>query len=724
MSEQGQGTEERMETAVDRDGFWLKMARDADSSSSSFFDANVRDRVIQDIRQFQSLHPDGSKYFSDAYKLKSKLFRPKTRSTIRKNEAISAGAFFSTEGVVSVRPVDADDPDQVAAAKFQQALLQLRLTRPWPQGMPWFLTCQGAYQEAQTVGLVASFQRWLFDERKGIDRPEVTLLPVENVRFDPAADWRDVVHSSPYLIVYWPMWVKDVKAKMQPDPQTGEVKWRRYSESEILAASKTSDTIRLAREGKGTDSTQANTAANDFTVVWVHQNFIEVDGIDVCYYTLGTERMLTAPVLVEEEYPQGRPVVIGFSVLEAHRAYPSSVSFLTRDVQAEINDLANKRIDNINLMLNKRAFVARGRNVDLRSLTRNSPGSVTLMDNPGSDVKIITTDDATASSYQEQDRLNLDFDDVSGVFSGSSVASNRSLNETVGGMQLLTANANQVSEYQLRTFVETWVEPVLRQVLVLEQTHESDEKILGAAARAAGIAPEQVSEAMLMQESLLAVNVGIGAINPQMQLQRFVLAMETLGRLLGPDFLRRPLSNGEREIVKEVFGKSGYRDGSRFLAPVEDEEQNPEVEQLKQRVEQLQQALAAKNPPELVSAQVEKLQAEAANKRADEALKRVQAVAKRVEALFSAMNTAQTAVQVPGVTPVADQIAKSAGFEDQDAGTIYPQDVPEQVIPAEAMIPANTSPNFPGNPDRGLTAGIEARDYADGVHYDNEKVPA
>lgn len=704
---------------TNHDGFWLRLASDANSSSSNFFDANVRTRIIQDIRQFQSEHPDGSKYFTDSYRLKSKLFRPKTRATIRKNEAIAAGAFFSTEDVVSIRPVDVDDPEQMDGAKLQQALLQLRLTRPHPQGLPWFLTCQGAYQEAQSVGIVASFQKWLYDERKKLDRPEVLLLPVENVRFDPAADWRDVVNTSPYLIIQWPMYVKDVKARMRPDPKTGKAKWRSYPDGDILAASKTSDSIRQAREGNGTDSKRANLAHNDYTIVWVHQNFIEVDGIDVFYYTLGTERMLSEPTLVEEEYPQGRPVVIGFAIIEAHKAYKPSVCSITRDTQIEINDLANKRIDNINLMLNKRYFAARGKNVDLRSLTRNSPSSVTLMDNVGTDVKVITTDDATASSYQEQDRLNLDFDDLAGVFSGSSVASNRQLNETVGGMQLLTANANQVSEYQLRTFVETWVENVLRQVLVMEQHHESDPKILRAAAQAAGLAPEQITEAMLVQEVLLTVNVGIGAINPQMQLQRFVMAVKTLAEILGPDFLKRPLAPSEKEIVKEVFGKSGYKDGTRFLAP-ESEGGNPEVAQLQQMVQQLQAALAAKNPPEVVAAQVGKLEAETEVKRAEAILKKAEAVNRRVESLFAAMNTAQTAVTVPGVTPVADAIAASAGFEDQDAAPTIPQ-IDAMAIPAAARIPENSSPMLPANPERGMMAGYES---GQAVRYDNEQVPA
>ena len=82
--------------------------------------------------------------------------------------------------------------------------------------------------------------------------------------------------------------------------------------------------------------------------------------------------------------------------------------------------------------------------VNLRSLVRNIPGSFTLMDDPEKDVQVQETQDVTSSSYAEQDHLNLDFDDVARAFSGSSVQSNRNLNETVGGtsrQRMLTGNS-------------------------------------------------------------------------------------------------------------------------------------------------------------------------------------------------------------------------------------------------------------------------------------------
>jgi hypothetical protein len=63
-------------------------------------------------------------------------------------------------------------------------------------------------------------------------------------------------------------------------------------------------------------------------------------------------------------------------------------------------------------VLNKRYLVARGRQVDLRSLTRNIAGSVTLVNDIEKDVKELEFSDVTSASYKEQENLNLDFDEA------------------------------------------------------------------------------------------------------------------------------------------------------------------------------------------------------------------------------------------------------------------------------------------------------------------------
>src|SRR5574340_816997 len=117
--------EEQTVTETERD--WLGLARDAYSASTSYFDANVRKDIKDALRQFNGQHAHGSKYLSDAYKGRSRLFRPKTRSAVTKLEAVTAEALFSAYDVVNVEALDKDGPLQTEAAQFLKALLQNQL---------------------------------------------------------------------------------------------------------------------------------------------------------------------------------------------------------------------------------------------------------------------------------------------------------------------------------------------------------------------------------------------------------------------------------------------------------------------------------------------------------------------------------------------------------------------------------------------------------------------
>lgn len=652
----------------------LQLARDAYTGSTDYFNANIRRAIEDDLRQFQSRHAPDSKYNSDAYRTRSRLYRPKTRSVIRKNEAQAAEAFFSTVDVVNVEPQDEQDELQQASAEIQKALLQYRLTKT----IPWFQIVLGAYQDAQAVGVVVSHQGWLWNEKRKLDTPTIDLLPIENFRFDPAASWLDPVGTSPYLIRLIPMYVHDVKQKMVAG------RWRKLSDQQLLAATTKYDSTRLLREDNRTDSRDKITAITDFTTVWVHQVIMRVDDEDVIYYTLGEQYLLTSPEPLVEHYAHGRrPFVVGSCVIETHKPYPSGVSRLTRNTQVEINELANMRVDNVKFAMNKRYFVARNKQVDIRSLTRNVPGSVTLLNNPETDVKVIDTPDVTRSSYEEQDRLNGDFDDLAGAFSGSSVANNRRLNETVGGLQLLEAPANQMSAYQLKTFVETWVEPVLRQIALLEQCYETDARILALVGKQSPafqrFGMNQVTDELLEQEMTLTVSVGMGATSPTQKINQLLLAIRSLKEALADGVLER-YGMDPIEVVKEIFGALGYKDGGRFFKAM-GSESDPRVASLMQQVQQLTAELEAKHPRQITEAQARLLNAQADQVTANK-------VKVGVEAAYGAMQAAEVIATIPAVAPVADKVMQSAGYQ----------------VPT----PAGVDPNYPTGPQAMSEAGLTA----------------
>lgn len=593
----------------------IQLAKDAFSASTTYVDANFRKQWEDALRMFQSKHPLDSKYNSPAYQYRSKLFRPKTRSVIRKNEAAASAAFFSNPDVVSVDAENAKDDIQSQGAKFYKAWLQHRLTKPGPVGIPWYLTLLGGFQDALTVGVVCSYQCWRYresvktaqtyaiDAETGLpligidgqpiseqerqvtvleDRPMVELRAVENIRIDPGASWVDPVNTSPYLIDMIPMYLVDLKEMGKPNPKTGEEGWKLPDEGVLQAAARNSyDSTRQAREGNRQDSKDNVAPVTDYSIVWVHKNIVRKGGEDFCYYTLGTENLLSKVKPLNEVYFHGeRPYVMGCAIIETHKVYPSGLPELGKEVQKEINEVTNSRMDNVKLVMNKRYIVKRGSQTDLKSLVRNVAASVTLANDVDRDVKTIDFADVTGSSYQEQDRLNVEMDELVGNFSQGSVMTNRKLNETVGGMAMMGQGANQLTEYGIRTFTETWVEPVLRQLVRLAKHYETDENIIKLMGEKIGA---EVTDEMFDTDVNLVVNVGMGATDPLMRVNRLLMAARSIAEVAAQGAPGIDMG----ELSKEIFSVMGYRDGGKFY----NAEQDPRLAEAMGQIKALQQAL-------------------------------------------------------------------------------------------------------------------------------------
>jgi hypothetical protein len=611
---------------------WLGLATEAYKVSTSYIDSNYRKQWDDDIRAFHSKHASDSKYNSDAYKFRSQIFRPKPRSIIRKNEAAAAIAFFSNQDVTSITAVNPDNPAQVASASVMKEILQYRLTKT----IPWFQTLIGGFQDAQTIGVVCSYQYWEYRTRKHkrqqpsldqngspvfkengeismdsveevevlTDKPCIELIPIENVRFDPAASWLDPVKTSPYFIHLIPMYLNDVMDMMKEvDDKTQAPKWKRLSEDELLSSSKPDmDTTRQARNEDKENPQEKQ--ATGFEIVWIHRNFIKKNGEDWVFYTVGTDHMLSDPKPIKEVYFHGeRPYRIGNCIIETHKTLPSSVPKLISPLVRESNEIVNQRLDNVKLVLNKRWIVKRGQQVDTQSLNRNVPGGVTLANDVDKDVREVNWQDVTSSAYQEQNLVNNDIDELAGNFSTSSVQSNRKLNETVRGMGMLNQSANQMTEYLIRTITETWVEPVLRQLVKLEQYYETDEVVMNLAADKAQLFQKfginKVTDELLNQELTINVNVGMGATDPNSKMQKFMGGVSTYAQVAA----QPPPGLNIEEFGKEIFGLMGYGDGKRFLSKTPD----PMVQKLQQENQQLKQALDTKQVENKVKVDVENI---------------------------------------------------------------------------------------------------------------------
>jgi hypothetical protein len=600
--------------------YFLSRSRKCFEESTNYLDTSLRRRWDDNLRLFRSEHASGSKYNRTDYTGRSKLFRPKTRAALKNGEAAMRAAVFTNLDMLSA---EAQDPSNIEAqdtARIVKELVQYRFENT----IPWKLTVLGAWQDTNIFGICVSRQEWQyrtridshyvieFDENNRpvldetgavqatredtqqvlMDRPWIAHIQPELFRFDVNADWRDVVGTSPFLIEDVPMSVSDVEEMMSiVDDKTGRPFWRRVDKAKILIAGREAistqdESTQQARAGRQRQKPTDQFTGDEYAPVYVRINILREDGIDWIFWSLGSACALTIPVPVSEVSILGRHMYrVGFSNLEAHRTYPSSAVEMGAPLQEGINEITNQRRDNVGLALNKRYFIKRQKQgaIDLKALMRNVPGGGVLVDDP-EDVKVVETNDVTASSYTEQDRLSNEYDELAGNFSAGTMAANPKIAGQVGTANLASSGANSVQEMSIDLFIETWMQPVCQDIAKLIQHYETDEVVLAIAGaraklieklRTAGKAP---ADFVTEDNLVIKINVGMGNTNPAFKVEKLTLALNTIAQY--PRLQRRLM---EEEIGKEIFSFVGYSDGRRFLVP--EEELPPEEEQIPPEVQ-------------------------------------------------------------------------------------------------------------------------------------------
>jgi len=659
---------------VEGDDEWITRFKECYRTATNHHETKLKTAWARNLRAVQNRHFQGSKYDTFRYKNRSKIFKTKTRAAVRKNIATFAASMFSTEDVVSVTAERSSDKVQASTARFLHEVLNYRLDRSnrWA-GPNWFTTTCGARYDSQVHGICVSKQYWEYEEREvpvyskvtsqrlsldeaGMpivdlltgeplmedfeeeeityetevmrDRPMIALIPPEHAKIDNTGDWRDPIQEGGFLIIDYPMRIDDVehiiKNQAERNPMGGKA-WRSDIDLKALKTARSdrdgeASSVRRAR-GDGIDRYEKAYQGKDNNIVWLRECFYRTDGEDWHWWMLGEAIILSDPRPTIESYPEQkgeRPYVLGRGEMEPHKTHPMAPVESWQMAQMEINDITNLTLDALKMAISPITKIRRGRGVDLKAVQNRGPDAAVMVQ----DLDDVTFDRAPDPSSNGMNYINVlsnDFDELAGVFSGSSVQSNRQLNETVGGMQLLNSSANALTEYDLRVFVETWVEPVLAQMIKLVKRYESDELVISVAGERAGLIENIVAgeegpsldpvkeEAEAQQEQnpfeppvsisdvlsdldhaqvTVRVNVGIGALDTSQKMQRFMGALKMSTELM-PGLQEQGITLNASALAQELWGLSGWKDGDRFFirAPEQDDGPPPEVqmEMMKQK---------------------------------------------------------------------------------------------------------------------------------------------
>jgi hypothetical protein len=577
------------------DAEFLQMVREADTQALQYVSQVNRTSWERGYRAFHQEHNDGSKYNSDDYRNRSRLFIPKTRTAIRKDLSAVAASLFGSVDAISTAPGNEGDPEQRASAAVIQELVNYRTNRQsMKASIPWFHVAMGSRQTSLLTGICLSKQYWKlelkrygqedFEDDEGetrqrdvwkpyIDRPESELIPPENFTIDPAADWRNPAQDAAYIVIKWPMRIDEIRRR-QRDPRRP---WNKLSEEVLRSAGEgqqaESDAIRRARE-QGLNRFDKSQTAPHFDIIWVWETYVRTAGEDWTFFSISDKHMLTDPAPVEEVYPEQfgeRPLALGYGAFEAFRIFPMSAVESWKQLQQESNDIRNLALDSLKQNIMPVTKVVRGRNVDLDQLKRRGQGTSIMVSNKD-DVTWEKVQSVGSEVQAMTQKIDIEFDDLSGQQNYGTVADNNNLGKTLGGLKLAAGAANAVQEFDIRIWIETWCEPVLTQIVRLEQYYESDPIVLGICGDKAKLLEKhgisEITDRLLENTVNIRVNVGLGAGDPQQRLAKFQSAVQVATPMLqlDPDFKNgKKVIDGEA-VMSEVFGAAGYRDGGkRFI---------------------------------------------------------------------------------------------------------------------------------------------------------------
>lgn len=560
---------------------WCDLGRRCYDIGRTFYRQGYQTQHMNSTHLFKSRHEPNSKFADAAYRNRSKIFRPLTRMAARSWEADIASALFMNDDYMHVSARNVSDPGAQDAANVIKELVNLRLDKNW------YTVCIGAAQDSFVNGPAIGKVYWwhettsvdidqpIYDEANQLigietvkqqrvvkDEPRIEILMPENFIFDPVASWDDVIGTGKYFIHRKLMSVDDVKIRMV----NGE--WDLLSEGEILTCrwALEDDAVRQSKRGEGKpDPINNDNADVDYESVMVNEVFVCRQGVWYTYHMMGTQFMLEDPVPLDQRYHHGRlPFVYGTAMIESHNNFPDSKAHIGGELQRAVNIVSNQRLDNVSLVLNKRWLARRGSTIDLQSLTRSSPGGVVFTADPERDMKAIEVGDVTQSSYEETQRLTMEMNEVQGTFSGQAVANNRELNETVGGMKLLSNAATKIVDFDIRTFVFTFVRPLLTLVMLTEQYYENDQTIMAIAANNSASFPrlkvEDLTDDLMTKQLEMKVDVGIGATDP---VQRINTLMYGVQQVLSLPGMAENLD--AKALSSAIFSNLGQGDGSKFF---------------------------------------------------------------------------------------------------------------------------------------------------------------
>lgn len=696
----------------DRDERLFKLSQIAYNTATSYM-SDERMKWVKRYNMYNNRH-DGEKYNHRNYR-RSDYYIAMTNEFIKNTIAQVVEAFLDKNEFVVIDPMVPSDPLCAMSAEYYESVMNYRLKQDnrW-----WSMFIQRSAFTASLHNTVVAKVDW--DEENKMPKAFNVLL--ERIRIEPHADPARPIESSPYILHMQEMYVYEIleRAHRETDP------WNELSDDEIENAiqmySSFENDVNAVRYKERYDPALSVVGIdNSMKKVWVHENIIRSpdDGEDYVFWTMGNIKLLSPVYKLKDIYPWGRPFVMGHMFFEENRVFPSSMADYAYDSQRQINDFNNILADALKKAVWPLILARSNSTFDTAMIQNAGAGTVIPLRDPQRDLVQMPNEVSPQGVKEHLPFLMQQFNSIMGGVSTTTQQANDNGSNAVGNNVMQNNLQNQVIAMYMMNFNSTFVEPIIKMMLRIEQIFGvKDKKLFNTIFRKENLVHKyedalknagydtsafKINKDFTDADLITSIEVGIGASSPQQKFEKFIAAMSSLTNLLS-----NPNSQLDtQEITKEYFSMLGYKNYMRFINTTTD----PQVQALQQQIQQLQQQLQQeqskqKSPEEIQAdiayknAQTQKTLAEIPNRQSENALTQAKIASETMDAYQKASEVAEVVLAIKEAAPVMDSLLQSAGAtHPQDTamgGAPIQQPAPGQ--PVASQLPNvqlnNTVPNL------------------------------
>lgn len=447
---------------------------------------------------------------------RSKLFFRKIWATTWRILASLHSAFLQDPDTFKINGRGGED---AAKARVLQIMVEYRRDKMM-RSQSLFLKFIWGFQNILNMGWCVGLLSWEFNEERGKDGPAFRLYPNEQVFADFAAETKEEMR---FIIFEDFMDKDDMEAleyenidKAQPmGVPSNKVRATRFrAEGDPLQNPGENEYPSPGRYSEGEKKSTSKKYRVYQIFYWEKGKLMfAVTDLDQVYFKK------------PEESPYGDriPCVMGTCLTEAHKMVGEGFPEPMEGPQESYNHNLNSRKDNVALSLNGMSIVSRYGGVDLQSLTNSRPGGVVMADDVNA-VKERNIPDVTQAAYMEATADDGMMQELGGI-TAQHLGLGRAEKATVASINQAEGNAK--IDLYISIVGETFYRDFYSQLAYLIQRFETDETVFRIANDQLvreGFQGEEIYD--LDFEADCTVNVGLGTVSRQQDIQTTMLAMD------------------------------------------------------------------------------------------------------------------------------------------------------------------------------------------------------